>query len=1239
MKNNFYKRAAAGVLAVALVAGTMPANVGGFLTGSTGIVAVADGDQVDFTKVADAEALKTAIYAGNSVQLAANIALTQTLVVSSDVTIDLNGNNITATDKRAIHVQQGTLTLTGTGTVSSVGNIDADSSVIRVGDGSSAAEHKAKAGLYIGTDVTITTDKCYGVTVFGGSTTETVDVHGKVVVTGTRSAISGNGNAWNSGTTINIYPGAVVSATQDVAIYHPQAGTLSITGGTISGLGGIEAKAGDATVSVGGQDTVITATANELYHNPSSNGTSTRGYAIVAVENKDYAGSPSFTISGGHINGPVGVVADHSDVEPSKEGTISITGGTFSTDPTAYVANDYVATEAEGSYTVEFNNVATIGQTQYASLQAAIDAAASGATVTLMKDVTTNVINIPSTANITLDLNGKTISGTYTIDNYGKLTINDTVGGGKVTGKYAVSAKANSVTIINGGIYEAQECAVAGFKTTSNASITINGGTFTTVDNSVFSFNGTSGANGNTLIVNGGTFNGNITSDGYVACGIYCPNNDVVTVNGGTFNITGGAGIVARAGNVTVTGGTFNCTGDAIGKVGDSRVVVPCSALVFDEVATYPGLNNESKITVTGGTFNAAVADVTAVNEHNSRISVSGGTFSDTLDASFIAEEYAQGKDGQVVAITALEYVIDADNTTITLDKDTTYGSITVAQGVKNAVIDLNGHNLTLTASGKKNGANIRSFMVNNGAELTVKNSGAAATVNAAAQSTIDNNAKFTVDEKVTLTCAANYTLYYKAGSTVNVKGTVANTHDTDGTAIGGNHDYSAGSTLNIEDGATVTSNTNNAIYHPQDGTINVNGGTITGKTAIYARAGHINIYDGTLNGTGNKAEAGTVANGADATGDALVLQVYSSSYPEELVPNITGGVFNSANGQAVATYQAKVNDSGLAPTKFITGGTFTPMVNAALIADTSYVDGDEVKVDDRTDISAAKVVLNYSSINYNASEISNSVYSVTLNGYELDSYAYTVEGTTFATEPGTYVIKIKGTGNFKGEATASWTIKQSYWISVEGGESNYYTNGQAATVIAPAPESGNQFSHWEVDGVKVSTNATYSFIVTKNVTLKPVYVPVAEEVKEEPVLTLSTFRTTYNNKVAIGFNFSRSVPAGYTVKEVGLLYGTNKLVGANTSVSGYANVDLSTTEGASVGITDLEAALKTKTTVKKFVGSSKSREGDISFTYGLGGNTVAYANAIGYIKAVDKNGKSVTLYSNAVATNYNSIS
>lgn len=45
-KNNGWKRIAAGALSMALVAGALPANVGGILTTGSGIVAHADGVNV-----------------------------------------------------------------------------------------------------------------------------------------------------------------------------------------------------------------------------------------------------------------------------------------------------------------------------------------------------------------------------------------------------------------------------------------------------------------------------------------------------------------------------------------------------------------------------------------------------------------------------------------------------------------------------------------------------------------------------------------------------------------------------------------------------------------------------------------------------------------------------------------------------------------------------------------------------------------------------------------------------------------------------------------------------------------------------------------------------------------------------------------------------------------------------------------------------------------------------------------
>lgn len=197
----------------------------------------------------------------------------------------------------------------------------------------------------------------------------------------------------------------------------------------------------------------------------------------------------------------------------------------------------------------------------------------------------------------------------------GKLTITDNKGGGKIvsTGSQAIGVGSNSVTNIQKAIVESVEGAVITGRAIG-AIINIYDGTFSASDNAVIAGNGSDReGTGNTINISGGVFNGKITTPGYVACGIYAPWKDNINVTGGTFNITGGAGIVARAGNVTVTNAVFNTTGNATGKVGDSRVVVPCSAIVFDSQANYPAMNNDSVIHVVSGKFNSEMNAVSMI--------------------------------------------------------------------------------------------------------------------------------------------------------------------------------------------------------------------------------------------------------------------------------------------------------------------------------------------------------------------------------------------------------------------------------------------------------------------------------------------------------------------------------------------------------------------------------------------------------------------------------------------------
>ena len=270
-----------------------------------------------------------------------------------------------------------------------------------------------------------------------------------------------------------------------------------------------------------------------------------------------------------------------------------------------------------------------------------------GANITL-----TSMLTIPADKTVTLDLNGLSItSAGKVIKNNGILTITDTKGGGKIisTGNTAVGVGDNSKTTIKTAIIESVEGAViTGYAT--GATINIEDGIFSASDNAVVAGNGNrtneAGAErtvGNTINISGGTFNGQIKTPTYVACGIYAPWKDTIKVTGGTFNITGGAGIVARAGSVSVSNATINTTGNATGKVGDSRVVVPCSAIVFDSEAAYPALTNTSAISVESGTFTSEADAISVIKPEGEgaveRVAVTGGTFS-----TDVKEYLAEGK-------------------------------------------------------------------------------------------------------------------------------------------------------------------------------------------------------------------------------------------------------------------------------------------------------------------------------------------------------------------------------------------------------------------------------------------------------------------------------------------------------------------------------------------------------------------------------------------------------------------
>ena len=585
------------------------------------------------------EAAVAAAQSGDIVKLVKDTSENIIIPNGKTIVIDLNGKKLTNADSHTI-VNNGNLTIQGSGTVDNVTHqkaalVNYGTAVLNGGTYTRSLENPENNKDNSGGNsyYTILNDK-------GGNMTINAGV--EVTNVGHFSSMICNGGDANSSamSKLTIHGGVFSGGINTVK--NDELGELTITDGSFSNASQCvimnwhkaNISGGTFETNEGAETVLFTA----KYHDTRAIGklTLTGGTYICKTDQA--------------------LLCDRYNNNEKYLGTASIAGGTFSRQPEAkYIAAGYEAKDnGNNTWTVgaaaSAAFAAQVGGVMYTTLADALAAADENAIVKLLEDVTGQVA-IPAGKKLTLDLNGKTIthSGTAIINN-GTLIVKN--GAVVSTGNCGIGVGSNSeTTILSDVTVTAQESAVITSKSTG-AKIFIEGGTFTSTDNAVIAGNGSERTgNPNIIVINGGTFNGGITTAGYVACGIYAPWKDQITVNGGTFHITGGAGIVARAGQVSVNGGTFICTDNATGKVGDSRVVVPCAALVFDSEANYPALTNESVILVKNGTFTVesgvAVAHaVKAAEDLNPRIVIEGGSFSGN-PTTFVKEGCtAQEKDG-----------------------------------------------------------------------------------------------------------------------------------------------------------------------------------------------------------------------------------------------------------------------------------------------------------------------------------------------------------------------------------------------------------------------------------------------------------------------------------------------------------------------------------------------------------------------------------------------------------------
>ena len=240
-----------------------------------------------------------------------------------------------------------------------------------------------------------------------------------------------NGIGINGGTTINVNGGVMIGNIEtsgyiSCGIYHPQSGVLNITGGTIVSKEGLGILMRNGTLNL--QSCNIEARGAEDLAGWVGDKKTTPGADGIVIDYSDDAynsnNTPTDTrkvnISGGTIKSENQKALTVVEDDSQKTTDISITGGTFSTNPDKYIADGYLADKTEDGYQIikegdTTENVALVGKTYYPTLKEAIDAAEKGDIVTLLKDITVdmgdkNAAAIAIKKDLTLDGNGKTIA-------------------------------------------------------------------------------------------------------------------------------------------------------------------------------------------------------------------------------------------------------------------------------------------------------------------------------------------------------------------------------------------------------------------------------------------------------------------------------------------------------------------------------------------------------------------------------------------------------------------------------------------------------------------------------------------------------------------------------------------------------------------------------------------------------------------------------------------------------------
>lgn len=329
--------------------------------------------QLTVAQVSTADQLAAALNdnINNMVQLTGNVVLTDTLTVfgTSEKILDLGGYTLSTNAAQLVLVEEGASlsvmdgTLQGAGTASCYGVVveggDVAMGNVVITDTAQGVRISDDAAAYNDSRVTLTGCEIHsttaGVLIKGNGPVTSADtclvIEDSLIECNGYYALSGNGTVGakgNYGTNILIRNSTLRAINS--AIYHPQRdSTLTIEGSVLEGITPVAIKGGSVSIT----DTAITALSGDEYADDiadpgfANNGYTKTGAGVYVETNYNYP--CSVTIGG---DSTVTAVYAHALLQYESHNplyTITVTGGKYSHDVSAFLADGYTCVK-EGNY-------------------------------------------------------------------------------------------------------------------------------------------------------------------------------------------------------------------------------------------------------------------------------------------------------------------------------------------------------------------------------------------------------------------------------------------------------------------------------------------------------------------------------------------------------------------------------------------------------------------------------------------------------------------------------------------------------------------------------------------------------------------------------------------------------------------------------------------------------------------------------------------------------------------------